>query len=218
VLGLSFTNSDALVAPFGGVRPFVGTNPMSMAAESEDGELFCADMATSQVSYSRIKRAREAGGDLEPGWAVKADGRDAAGPAAAAGDPALKPLGGYKGQCLGMMVEILCAVLTGEPADHRLSHLYVPPYDRPRRVAHLFVALDVAAFTDAAEFRARLAALLAELRGQEAAGDEPVIAPGDLEAAAEADRGARGIPLNADELARFRELDAEAPPAQRLGL
>jgi len=218
VLGLSFTNSDALVAPFGGVRPFFGTNPMSLAVESDGDELFCADMATSQVSYSRIKRAREAGGDLEPGWAVKADGGDAAGPVAAAGDVALKPLGGYKGQCLGMMVEILCAVLTGEPADHRLSHLYVAPFDRPRRVAHLFVALDVAAFTEPAEFRARLAALLAELRAQEAAGEEPVMAPGDLEAAAEADRGARGIPLNDDELARFRALDAEAPAVERLGL
>jgi len=215
-LGLSFTNSDALVAPFGGQRPFFGTNPLSLAVAGDDGELFCVDMATSQVSYSRVKRAREADGALEPGWAVGEDGGDAA-----AGDgevSALSPLGGYKGQCLGMIVEVLCTLLTGEPFDHELSHLYVPPFDAPRRVGHLFVAFDVAHFTDPSRFRRRLAALLAMLRDQPAAGGEAVIAPGDLEAAAEADRRAHGIPLAADELHRFRTIDASAPEGDRVGL
>ena len=216
-LGLSFTNSDALVAPYGGKRPFFGTNPLSFAVAGEDGEPFCVDMATSQVSYSRLKRAREAGRPLDPGWAVDADGHDAAGSSGGAG-LALQPLGGYKGQCLAMIVEVLCTLLTGEPFDHQLSHLYVPPFDQPRRVGHLFLALDVGSFTEPTGFRRRLTALLAELRAQPPAGDEPVIAPGDLEAAAEVDRRAHGIPLAADELARFRALDAAAPEGERAGL
>jgi LDH2 family malate/lactate/ureidoglycolate dehydrogenase len=165
-------------------------------------------MATSQVSYSRVKKARERGEPLAPGWAV--DGADDA--------IALRPLGGHKGQCLNLVVEVLCALLAGGPFDHELSHLYVAPFDAPRRVAHLFVAFDLAAFTDAAAFRGRLASLLAALRAQPAAGDEPVLAPGDLEAAAAAERRVHGIPLDADELARLRAVDAEAPEVERVRL
>jgi len=221
-IGLAFTNSDALVAPFAGGRPFFGTNPLSMAVEGDGGEMLCIDMATSQVSYSRVKKQRQRGAALPPGWAVTADGRDAAEAAsegaAAAGDLALKPLGGHKGQCLNLMVEVLCALLAGEPLDHELSHLYVPPFDAPRRVAHLFVAFDLAAFTDPAGFRRRLAGLLTALREQPPAADEPVLAPGDLEAAATVDRRHRGIPLDGEELARLRAVDAEAPPERRVGL
>ncbi len=208
VLGLAFTNSDALVAPHAGRRPFFGTNPLSLAVAGDGGEVLCVDMATSQVSYSRVKNARERGEPLAPGWAV--EGADDA--------IALRPLGGHKGQCLALVVEVLCALLAGAPFDHELSHLYVAPFDAPRRVAHLFVAFDLAAFTDAAAFRGRLAALLAALREQPAAGDEPVLAPGDLEAAAEAERRRLGIPLDAGELARLRAVDAEAPAGERLGL
>lgn len=221
-LGLAFTHSDSLVAPFAGSRPFFGTNPLSLAVEGDDGEMLCIDMATSQVSYSKVKKARERGEPLTAGWAVTGDGRDAAEAATAAGEPAslaLQPLGGYKGQCLSLMVEVLCSLLAGAPFDHELSHLYVAPFDEPRRVAHLFVAFDLAAFTDPAAFRARLTRLLALLRDEPAArsGDR-VLAPGDLEAAAEADRRAHGIPLDADELTRFRAIDAEAPAADRIGL
>jgi len=219
-LGLSFTNSDALVAPFGGSRPFFGTNPLSMAVQGDGGEMLCIDMATSQVSYSKVKKARERGDALEPGWAVTADGRDAArGDLGAGDDLALQPLGGYKGECLSLIVEVLCSLLAGTPFDHELSHLYVAPFDEPRGVAHLFVAFDLAAFTDPAAFRARLARLLHLLRDQPPA--QPgghVLAPGDLEAAAEAERREAGIPLDAAELERFRAIDAEAPAGERLGL
>jgi ureidoglycolate dehydrogenase (NAD+) len=180
-LGLSFTNSDALVAPHGGRRPVFGTNPISMAAEGQGEDLFCADLATSQVSYSKVKHHRKHGLPIEPGWAV---------------DDALKPLGGHKGQCLGMMVEILCALLAGMPLDHELSHLYVPPFDEPRRVAHLFLAFHLPAFRDPEEFRADLSRLLGTVR------EEPgVLTPGDLEAAATAERRALGIPMEEEEWA-----------------
>lgn len=191
VLGMSFTNSDALVAPFGGVRPIFGTNPVSLAVQGEGDDLFCADLATSQVSYSKVKHHRAHGIPLEDGWTVMAGGEVAA----------LKPLGGHKGQCLGMMVEILCALLAGMPFDHELSHLYGEPYDEPRQVAHLFLAYDIAAFQDPAAFRARLSALLRLVREQPAVEGERVIAPGDLESEETARRRAEGIPLTDEEAA-----------------
>jgi ureidoglycolate dehydrogenase (NAD+) len=197
VLGLAFTNSDALVAPHGGRRPAFGTNPISLAARGEGDDLFCADFATSQVSYSKVKHHRAHGLPLEPGWVV--EGREE--------EAVLLPLGGHKGQCLGMVVEILCALLAGMPLDNELSHLYSAPYDEPRRVSHLFVALDVAAFREPAAFRRDLSRLLLEVRAEEpAVAGGRVVAPGDLEAASAAERRAGGIPLDDEEWRFFAEL------------
>lgn len=200
VLGLSFTNSDALVAPYNGIRPLFGTNPVSMAVRGEEGDLFCADLATSQVSYSKVKHYRARGLPLEPGWAVTADGGETT---------ALKPLGGHKGQCLNMMVEILCALLAGMPLDHELSHLYAEPYDEPRRVGHFFLALDPAAFGDPEGFRRRLSGLMAYVREQPAVAGERVLVPGDLESEHAAVRGGEGIPLTEEEAAFFEHLQQD---------
>jgi LDH2 family malate/lactate/ureidoglycolate dehydrogenase len=197
VVGLSFSNSDALVAPFNGLRPLFGTNPLSLAVCGQGQDLFCADFATSQVSYSKIKHHQQQGLPLEPGWAVTADGAEAA--EADAQIAALRPLGGHKGQCLGMMVEILCALLAGMPFDHELSHLYAPPFDEPRRVAHLFVALDIAAFRSAEEFRRDLSRMMDVVREQPAAGADRVVVPGDLEDETAAARRRHGIPLDEEE-------------------
>lgn len=196
-IGLAFSNADALVAPHGGHRPALGTNPLSLAAYGSGGDLFCLDMATSQVSYSQVMHRQRQGLPLEHGWAIAAGGAV----------EALKPLGGYKGQGLAMAVEVLCSLLAGMPLGHQLSHLYSPPFDEPRRVSHLLVALDVAAFTDRAAFQARLSAWLAALRQVEATGPAAaVLAPGDLEAAA-AGRRACELPL-ADEEWRAMEIIA----------
>jgi LDH2 family malate/lactate/ureidoglycolate dehydrogenase len=209
-LGLALTNSDALVAPYNGRLPFFGTNPISLAALGEGDDLFCADFATSQVSYSKVKRYREEGLPLAPGWALTPEGQDAAGGADEVG--ALQPLGGYKGECLGMMVEILSALLAGMPFDHELSHLYAPPYDEPRRVAHLFIAFDLPAFGDPARFRGRLSGLMGMVRAQPAVGEEPVLVPGDPESAAATERRTQGIPLPAAEAAWFEEVEREGAP------
>jgi ureidoglycolate dehydrogenase (NAD+) len=201
VLGLSFTNSDALVAPHNGLHPLFGTNPISLAVSGLGEDLFCADFATSQVSYSKVKHHREQGLPLGPGWAVEEEG-----------ELALKPLGGHKGHCLGMMVEILCALLAGMPLDHELSHLYAPPFDEPRRVAHLFLAIDVAAFRDPGEFRHDLSRLMGIVRDQPAAGQDPVLVPGDLESEAAAVRRVHGIPMGDDERLQLeRALGTQLP-------
>ena len=206
-LGISCTNSDALVAPIGGARPLFGTNPLSFAVRGEGEDVFCVDMATSQASFTQIKQRRESGSPLEPGWAVLADGRDAASDDSAE-IAALLPLGGHKGQCLAMMVEILCCLLADMPFDHQLTHLYDEPFDRPRVTSHFFLALEVAAFQPLAAFRARLSELLRIVRDQ-GSDDSRVLAPGDLESETFRQRREQGIPLAETELAWVRQLEED---------
>ena len=203
MIGICFSNADALIAPSAGARPLTGTNPLSIAARGDDDELYCLDMATSQVSYSQVKALLARGEPLPAGWALRADGSDALGARQLGEVVALKPLGGYKGQGLAMAITILCALLGDAPLDHELSHLYDPPFDAGRQVSHLFIALDIASFVDPAVFRRRLTEYLRHVRDQPAPPRGVVHAPGDPEAVAVRDRLAHGVPLSNEELAWF---------------
>jgi LDH2 family malate/lactate/ureidoglycolate dehydrogenase len=96
------------------------------------------------------------------------------------------------------------------PLDHELSHLFAPPYDEPRRVAHFFLAFDPGAFREPGELRADLSRLMGIVREQPAAGAEPVKVPGDPEAAAMAERFREGVPLTDEEAAFFAQLEGAA--------
>lgn len=197
-IGLVFSNSDALVVPFGGAVPLNGTNPLAMAAPGVDDDGFYLDMATSQTAYSRILQSLRHGLPVASGLATNQDGHDLS----QGGDlGALKPLGGIKGQGLGMMIQILCALLSNMPFDAELSNLYREPYDTPRQISHFMVAIEIGAFVDPAVFRVRLSDLLAQFRETRPAGEAPVRVPGDLEREAEAERRHMGIPLAEEELA-----------------
>ena len=209
MIGMSFTNSDALVAPIGSGRPMFGTNPLSFAVRAEGQETFCVDMATSQVAFTRIKQHRDQGIALEKGWAVGPDGRDAS-LDTDTDVTALLPLGGHKGQCLAMIVEILCCLLADMPFDHELTHLYDEPFDEPRLTSHFFLALNIESFQPLASFRARLSRLMELIRDEGEAAGTRVIVPGDVETETFHQRRHRGIPLP-EELRAITEVGSFDP-------
>jgi LDH2 family malate/lactate/ureidoglycolate dehydrogenase len=203
LIGLSMTNSDALVALQGSETPFLGTNPIALSVPCASGEEFHLDFATSQMAYSKVKHYQEQGIPLPKGWAIDESGQDSS---LSNLVTALQPLGGYKGQGLSMMVQMLTCVLSNSPFDHQLSHLYVEPYDSPRQVAHFFLAIDPDAFMDKAEFAQQASRLIEQAREHA----PKAILPGDKERAARTQRRKQGIPLGSKEAAYFSELLAKS--------
>ncbi len=206
LLGMSFTHSDALVAPFNGVVPLFGTNPLSYAAPGEKDEIFCLDMSTSQICYSKIENCRQTGISLKEGWAVNKNGRDAS---ISNEVSALKPLGNHKGQGLAMFVEILCAILANAPFDHELSHFYTEPFDKPRKIGHFFIALNIEVFQNLSFFKKRMSQLMAITREQQTPLIDSIIVPGDIETVSTYERVRFGIPLNKNEFSDFEALSKE---------
>jgi len=193
-VGLCFSNTDALVVPHGGRSRLLGTNPISVAAVADGDDLFSVDLATSRGTFLRHLRPAE---PVPPGILADAAGHDCA--SSHAPPAALFPLGGHKGQCLGMVVEIVCALLAGGPFDHELTNMFTASFDRPRDITHFFLAIHIPSFQDPAAFRARLRQLLEHTRAQPAASPGGrVLVPGDLEAEAAVDRRAHGIPVDDD--------------------
>ncbi|MEV0091147.1 Ldh family oxidoreductase [Streptomyces sp. NPDC050738] len=202
LVGLAVTSAASRVAPFGGVEPLFGTNPISVAAGSGEGE-FALDMATSQVCYGEIKQRRSEGRELDGGWATDPQGRPTGDPDAA---HALSPLGGYKGQGLAMAVTLLGSVLTGTPPDWQLSQVGEGTAGRGRRIGHLVLAIDPGCFAGEQPFAAGLDELLTTVRQAPPSGDAPVLAPGDPQRANEQARRTTGIPLDDRTAALLSEL------------
>lgn len=201
LVGLAFTNADALVVPTGGGRPFFGTNPLAFAAPTTDGEPFSLDMATSQLNWNKVLRAREAGEPLPPGAAVDGEGRETRDASLAR---ALMPSGGYKGFGLGAMVDILCASLTGGPCGPDMLPMFTSPIAARRDVGHFFMALEPAAFDEPGALARRVAELRGRLRAWPALDPAaPVQAAGDPETAARRVREAEGIPVPEADRAAF---------------
>ncbi|MEM7241469.1 MAG: Ldh family oxidoreductase [Pseudomonadota bacterium] len=130
-IALGFTNASAIVAPPGGNKRIIGTNPMAMAVPGPDGIAFQFDYSTSAVALGKITMAKAAGEAIPLGWAVDANGADTTDPDAAL-KGALKSAGDYKGWGHGLMVEVLAAAFTGSIASTDVSPLKAsegPPHN-----------------------------------------------------------------------------------------
>jgi LDH2 family malate/lactate/ureidoglycolate dehydrogenase len=204
LVGMSTTNSEPFVIPYGGIGHALGTNPIAIAAPTPDG-IFDTDMATSQVAVNRIFNARDEGRDIPEGWGVDSEGRTTTDPNEVF---AAVPLGGYKGYALAVLVEILSGVLSGSGVGHGIGRLYEDA--APQDVGHFHLAIDV----DRLAGRERAAELLGRLLGDlkaipSAPGHDEVLVPGEPEARARAERERDGIPLPPTLWATLTELSTD---------
>jgi LDH2 family malate/lactate/ureidoglycolate dehydrogenase len=191
LVGIVMCNASPMVPPWQGRQPRVGTNPICM---SIPGGRWLLDMATTTVAAGKIYKAMINGQDtIPPGWAM-----DSEGVPTTSVDTALKglvsPLGGYKGSGLAMMVEILCAVLSGGAMSTELGGIRIR--GRAMRVSQTFLGIDISRFLPPDEFAARMERLIAVVKStQPAKGYDEVLVAGEPEWRMEAERRANGIPL-----------------------
>lgn len=207
-LGFAFTNADALVKAFGARDAFFGTNPICFTAPLEKEGPFCLDMATSLVSWNKINNYRRENREIPGPWAFDSEGKSVTDPHAAR---TLNPAGEYKGYGLGMMVDILCSVLTGSLISKDIMPMYAPPLDSTkRRLSHFFMAIDIARFSDPERFRGNLQGMVERIRAMEplVAGDDVMVA-GDPEKKSFARRSVEGIPVDDVKFEEFLAVSLE---------
>ena len=211
MIGISTTNADLLVVPTFGRDSLYGTNPIAVAIPAGQERPWVLDMATSTVPRGKLEVYNRAAKPLPLGWATDERGV----PTQDAGrvldnfskraGGGLLPLGGageefsgYKGYGLGMLVEILSAVL---PGAAYLTSVY--PRDAngkplPADLGHFFGAWRIDAFRPVDEFKADMDDLIRRLKGGRLAeGATRIWVHGEKEFGEEGRRMANGIPLGA---------------------
>ena len=111
-VGMGFTNAPASIAPVGGKKAVVGTNPISIAVPLEGDAAIIIDQSASVVAKSEISVRAKTGESIPEGWAFDAEGNVTTN-AQEALKGTMAPSGGYKGFGTGLLVEIFTACIAG---------------------------------------------------------------------------------------------------------
>lgn len=213
LVGIVFTHSDAFVAPHGGTKKFLGTNPICITVPTTDRERpLCLDMATSAVPFNRIMNYRRENRPLQPGWALDRRGRPTV-DAQAVG--CLLPLAGHKGYALAFMIDLLCGPLNGMPFGPHIPEMY-EHLSRRRKLGSFLLAIDAARFAGKGNLSRIATRMAKEARAQpRAQSNQRVLAPGDPELAMAERRSREGIPIEEGlrrEIERWSERLGVPPP------
>ena len=192
------------VAPFGGAKARLGTNPICFAVPSNLEGPLVFDMATSAAAAGKINVATARGEQVPTGWLIDSEGRPSTDPKVLKAGGALLPLGGtegYKGTGLAAIVEILSGLLTG-------LGFGVDPQGRHNDGCFMAV-FNVAAFRDLSTFKSEVTDFANYLKATPPAqGFKEVYYPGEVEFLKEKDRKANGVPIEDATWTRLQDMAA----------
>lgn len=99
LIGLIVGNSPGGIAPWGGKRALLGTNPIAFACPRRDAPPLVIDASLAKVARGKVMLAAQRGEPIPDDWALDADGRPTTDAKAALAGTML-PLGDAKGAAL----------------------------------------------------------------------------------------------------------------------
>jgi LDH2 family malate/lactate/ureidoglycolate dehydrogenase len=187
MVGLSVSNAHPSVAPTFGTEPMLGTNPIAVAAPTDEDFPFMYDAATAVIPRGKIEVAARSDKPIPEGWVISRDGKPITDSSTIiaemnSGNTALLPLGGmgelmggHKGYGLATMVEIFSAAFQN---GAYLSMLHDTDHDgNPQllRIGHYFMAIDVQHFIPLDDFKHITGSMMRELRESRKAVGQPRI-------------------------------------------
>jgi LDH2 family malate/lactate/ureidoglycolate dehydrogenase len=189
LIGIAMCNSGSGVAPFGGVKPMLGTNPIVIAVPRQgDQPPVLFDGSTSVVAGNKVRVQHDKRQPTPPGWIIDRDGQPTTNPQDFFDGGALLPLGGHKGYALGVMVELLGGILSGTSAS------FLPDFGATNGV--LVMALRPDAFIPLDDYLVQVERACAALKATPSSDpSRPVLLPGEPEQNARRERMANGIPM-----------------------
>ena len=160
------------VAPYGGREGRLATNPIAYAFPVEGGAPVVADFSTSVVPEGVVRSLRNRGLAAPAGALRDAGGRETTDPSVLYATPrgSIQPLGGafgYRGTALGILVDVLAALLADDDADD------------PQREGSNLAVLAIAAGGDFGGRAERMARYIRSSPANDPA--HPVMMPGERE-------------------------------------
>ena len=147
LIGIHTVAAPPMVAPLGGARAALGTNPIAFGFPMEPDPLVI-DLGTSAFMGTDLQFRQRLGIPLPEGVALDERGRPTT-DAAAARRGALLPFGGHKGYALALATHALGVLCTGAIDE---------------KSAYLFIAFQPDLFVPLEEYRRELAAQIAVIK------------------------------------------------------
>ncbi len=212
-IGMSMTNSEAIMVPTFASKAMLGSNPIAIAMPAEPYDFFF-DASTTVVTRGKLEIYNKLDKPLPSMWALDKNGKgtsdasDVLKNIVAKAGGGIMPLGGeteqsgsHKGYGYGMFCEIFCSILSmGLTSNH--THI-----GSKGGTCHGFIAIDPAVFGDASAIKEHLSTFLKELReAPKAEGQERIYTHGEKEVFAYKDKMENGIDVNLGTVAEMVDL------------
>jgi LDH2 family malate/lactate/ureidoglycolate dehydrogenase len=213
-VGFLSTNASPAMAPWGGRKKTVGTNPWSWALPAGSYPPMMLDIANTGVARGKIYLAKQKGQRIPEGWAINASGAPTTDPAEAI-DGIILPMAQHKGYAIALMMDMLSGVLTGSGFGAEVAGPYQA--ERRSRAGQMMIALNIEAMQPLTEFNARVEALIAQIKAVPLAqGFDEVFYPGEIEARNDAKNRREGLLLPDDTLTDLKKVADEYGLQKRL--
>lgn len=188
LIGVSMTNTKAIMVPTFGKLAMLGSNPIAVAMPAEPYNFFF-DSSTTVVTRGKLELYNKLGKPLPEGWALDASGHgstdasDVLNNIIANAGGGILPLGGehektgsHKGYGYGMLCEIFTSILSFGLTS---NHTYM---GGKGGICHGFIAIDPRVFGDPEEIKKNFSEFLRELReSPKADGEERIYTHGQKE-------------------------------------
>lgn len=213
MIGMTSTNSVKYGAPTFGRDVLLGTNPLAFAIPAGNEPAFVLDFATTTVPKGKLEVYKRKGLPLKDGWAIDERGTMTDDPDAALRG-ALLPLGGFgtdhsghKGYGLGLLVDVLCGVLSGGAFGPTLPTV---SQTQNGAISHWFGAFRVDAFRDVAQFKADMDRELRYFKeSTKVPGENRIYVAGEIEHEKTLANRREGVPVHAEVWDGLKKLGAQ---------
>jgi LDH2 family malate/lactate/ureidoglycolate dehydrogenase len=177
-LSLVTSNSVPKVAPYGGMTPVFGTNPIAFGAPTKNGQSILIDFSTGALAGSTIRKAIAEHEKLPVDAIIDENEKPIVDPNLAS-QGVMLPLAGARGYCLGLMAEILSSIITGAAISHEIGSIY-KDFDRSNNVGHFFLAIDISRICPLDIYFDRLETLIGFIKkSKKRKGTNEILLPGE---------------------------------------
>ncbi len=186
MLGISFCNAAAtLVAPYGGVKALMGTNPFAWSIPGNGEMNTVLDFSTAVIAAGKVILAAMNGDPIPAGALLDKDGNPTLNAADLQAGGALLPFGEHKGSGLAVMIDVAAGALSGilPAAIENIGH----------GNGTVIIALDISRYTELHNFKKIAEGFAIALHGARSPTGPEVLMPGELEYRTEQKRRQFGI-------------------------
>lgn len=213
LIGISCTNTNAIMVPTNGKSAMLGTNPIAVCVPAKPYDFFF-DASTTVVTRGKLEVYNKLDHPMPKGWAIDENGRvstsaghvlsniakhDFGGILPLGGDSEM--FGGHKGYGWAMVCEIFSSIISMGTTSNETGK------DGRGLICHGFAVIDPAIFGNPEEIKEHLSAYLEKLRNSPAAdGADRVYTHGEKEILTMESKDAEGIPVNDNTMIEVMDL------------
>ena len=173
MIGIVISNTEPAMAPFGGKKALLGTNPITISIPSDDiNNYICLDMATSITARGKLLESKRKGEKIPEGLALDKDGKPTTDPAEGL-EGSILSFGGFKGYGLAFMFELLAGPLVSAACGEAVQGTATP--DVMCTKGDLLIVINPEHFSGSMQFKFYVDEFVRQIR------EENGVVPGDRE-------------------------------------